>query len=61
MEKLVALVKVKEEYPLNYHDIEVREKNKNLETVEIKYISIPNIQNPGSMFLSFYKVISRFK
>ncbi len=62
MEKKIDLVKIKEQFPYNYHDI-VIERHEKAKIIDIKdSVSIPvlDVQNPKAFYSSFYKPLTRF-
>jgi hypothetical protein len=53
----MKLVKRKEAFPLNYHNITPTEKDKSEKEAEIFRVNIPKIQNEKAYFLLYYKQI----
>ena len=62
METEIDLVKIKEHFPYNYHNIIIikHEKALVIDMSDALSVPVPNVQNEKSFYRSFYKSISDF-
>ena len=62
METKIDLVKIKEHFPYNYHNIILKrhEKAMVIDMKDALSVPVPNVQNERAFYRSFYKPLTRF-